>query len=232
MKLNYQIIKRYIQTYSIFFFLDQLEIIKDSGLAKHDSLLHEICDSLQPIFYNKYCYIVREGDPIDAVFFITAGTVWTYTNYNGEGSDSRHTECLAEGQHFGGELLDLVLTSTSDDISKVPVSSKTLKTYTKVEAFALMAHDLKRIWQSNRISKRKSFFLFYPKNLLFLFYTPIFTKYPHQSIYSTHLFNKIFILLQSFIISSLTTLSHTQHYQKNTKILYAHAKILFPHSLL
>ncbi|XP_050260441.1 cyclic nucleotide-gated ion channel 1-like [Quercus robur] len=130
--------------------LKNLKIIKDSGLAKHESLLLKICDSLQPIFYKKYRYIVREGDPIDAVFFITAGTVWTYTRNNGEGSDSRHTECLAKGQHFGGELLDLVLTSTSN-LSKVPVSSKTLKTYTKVEAFALMAHDLKRIWQSNRI---------------------------------------------------------------------------------
>ncbi|XP_050260530.1 cyclic nucleotide-gated ion channel 1-like [Quercus robur] len=138
--------------------LKNLKIIKDSGLAKHQSLLHEICDSLHPIFYNKYCYIVREGDPIDAVFFITDGTVGTYTSNNGEGSDSRHIECLAKGQHLGGELLDLVLKSTSDDISnsKVPVSSKTLKTYTKVEAFALMAHDLKRIWQSNRISKYPS----------------------------------------------------------------------------
>ncbi|XP_030942479.1 cyclic nucleotide-gated ion channel 1-like isoform X2 [Quercus lobata] len=132
----------------------QLKIIKDSGLAKHESLLLKICDSLQPMFYNKYCYIVREGDPIDAVFFITAGTVWTYTSNNGEGSESQHTEHLKD-QYFGGELLELVLTSTSGDISnlsKVQVFSKTLKTYTKVEAFALMAHDLKRIWQSNRIN--------------------------------------------------------------------------------
>ena len=107
---------------------------------------------------------------------------------------------------------------TSNDTSnllKVPVSSKTLKTYTKVEAFALMAHDLKRIWQSNRISKLISFILFYIKNLHFLFYTPIFTKHPHQSIYSTHLFNKIFILLQFFIISSLTT--HLSHIPNTTK---------------
>ena len=42
------------------------------------------------------------------------------------------------------------------------------------------------------------------KKLLFLLYTLIFTKYSHQFIYSTHLFNKIFILLQFFIIPSLT----------------------------
>ena len=51
----------------------------------------------------------------------------------------------------------------------------------------------------------QTFCLFCTKKLLFLFYTPIFTKHPHQSIYSKHLFNKIFILLQFFIISSLTT---------------------------
>ena len=57
----------------------------------------------------------------------------------------------------------------------------------------------------------KSFLLFYIKNLFFLFYTLIFTKYPHQSIYSTHLFNKIFILLPIFIIFLLTaSLSQTQ----------------------
>ena len=39
------------------------------------------------------------------------------------------------------------------------------------------------------------------KNLLFLFYTPTFTKHPHQFIYSTHLFNKIFISLTLFIYS-------------------------------
>ena len=43
-------------------------------------------------------------------------------------------------------------------------------------------------------------FYFAQKNLFFLFYTSNFTKHPHQSIYSTHLFNKIFILLLVFII--------------------------------
>ncbi|KAK7835767.1 cyclic nucleotide-gated ion channel 1 [Quercus suber] len=86
-------------------------------LKKHDSLLLKICDSLHPMFYDKYRHIVREGDPIDAVFFITEGTVWTYTSNNGEGSDSRHAERLEKGQCFGGELLELVLRSTSHDMS-------------------------------------------------------------------------------------------------------------------
>uniref|UniRef100_A0A7N2MVN0 Cyclic nucleotide-binding domain-containing protein n=1 Tax=Quercus lobata TaxID=97700 RepID=A0A7N2MVN0_QUELO len=103
------------------------------------------------LFFNEHHYIVREGDPIDAVFLITEGIVWTCTSNNGEGSGPRHAERLEKGQYFGGKLLEWVLTPTSDDmynLSKLPISSKTLKTHTKVEAFALMAHDLKQIWQS------------------------------------------------------------------------------------
>ena len=47
---------------------------------------------------------------------------------------------------------------------------------------------------SIRISECKIFVNFAKKkNLLFLFYIPIFTKQPYQFVYSTHLFNKIFI---------------------------------------
>ena len=45
------------------------------------------------------------------------------------------------------------------------------------------------------------------KNLLFLFHTSNFTKHPHQSIYSTYLFNKIFIILPFFIIFFIASLS-------------------------
>ena len=47
--------------------------------------------------------------------------------------------------------------------------------------------------KSNHISSCKFFVYFVRKNLLFLFYTSTFIKHPHQFIYSTHLFNKIFI---------------------------------------
>ncbi|XP_030944422.1 cyclic nucleotide-gated ion channel 1-like isoform X2 [Quercus lobata] len=131
--------------------LKNLKIIKDNGLDKRTQLLHKICDSLQPKFYNDHCYIVKEGDPNDAVFLITKGIVWTYTSNNGEGSDSRHVERLEKGQYFGGKLLEWVLKPTDDDmrnLSILPVSSKTLKTHKKVEAFALMAHDFKKILES------------------------------------------------------------------------------------
>ena len=53
------------------------------------------------------------------------------------------------------------------------------------------------------------FLIHFTRNFFFLFYTPIFTKQTHQFIYFTHLFNKILIILQFFIILFLTTpLSH------------------------
>ena len=132
-------------------FLDQLKFVKDNGLAAKHELLLKICDSLKPKFYKEHCYIVQEGDPIDAVFFITEGTVWTFTSSSNGGEDSQHAERL-EKNFFGEELLEWVMKASSADmynLSKLPIYSKTLKTHTKVEAFALMASDLKQIWHSN-----------------------------------------------------------------------------------
>ena len=99
------------------------------------------------MFYNEQSYIVKEGDPIDAVFLITDGIAWAYpSSNNGEG---KHAERLEKGHFFGEELLELLWNpSTVDNLSKLPISSKTLKTHTKVEAFALMANDLKDIGYS------------------------------------------------------------------------------------
>ena len=100
------------------------------------------------MFYNEQSYIVKEGDPIDAVFLITDGIAWAYpSSNNGEG---KHAERLEKGHFFGEELLELRWNSSSVDVynhnlSKLPISSKTLKTHTKVEVFALMANDLKDI---------------------------------------------------------------------------------------
>ena len=137
--------------FSLFIFLEQLKIKKDNGLAMRTQLLHRICEALQPKFYNEHCYIVKEGDPIDAVFLITEGIVCTCTSNNGDGTNSQHAECLVKGQYFGGKLLEWILTPDSVEmrnLSVFPVSSKTLKTHTKVEAFALMAYDLKQILES------------------------------------------------------------------------------------
>ena len=55
--------------------------------------------------------------------------------------------------------------------------------------------------KSFHIRPSKFFVYFTRRNLLFLFYTITFIKHPHQFIYFTRIFNKIFILLNFFIIS-------------------------------
>lgn len=126
--------------------LKNLNIITKNDLTEHQLLLLNICDSLKPVFYNEQSYIVKEGDPIDAVFLITYGIAWTYPSSNN--GEEKHVERLEKGHFFGEELLELLWNSSSVNgynLSKLPVSSKTLKTHTKVEVFALMANDWKNI---------------------------------------------------------------------------------------
>ena len=63
-----------------------------------------------------------------------------------------------EGQFFGGELGEYIVEwvrkstkASRNDLSKLPVSSKNLKTHTKVEAFALMAYDLMNILSNSKL---------------------------------------------------------------------------------
>ena len=114
-----------------------------------EQMLRTMCHSLKPMFHSEHSYIIRERDPIDAIFFITDGTAWTYTNTasnnNGQGTVLTQAERLVEGEYFGEELLEWVQKSTAsrNNLSKLPVSSRTLKAHTKVEVFALLAQDLK-----------------------------------------------------------------------------------------
>jgi hypothetical protein len=101
-----------------------------------------ICDYLQPVHYNQHNYIVREGEPLDAMLFITQGIIWNFTTINAE----RSAKCIEKGSFYGEELLEWGLErSALSDLSDLPISLRTLKTHTKVEAFALMANDLRTI---------------------------------------------------------------------------------------
>ena len=124
-------------------------IKKENDLAspKHEKLLRDICNYLKPVYYNEQCYIVREGEPMDAVFLITDGSAWAFpssSNGEGTGTASRHAERLEAGGFFGGELFELVsepYSANMFNLPRVPIYSKSLKTHTKVEAFVLMAND-------------------------------------------------------------------------------------------
>ncbi|XP_059433150.1 cyclic nucleotide-gated ion channel 1-like [Corylus avellana] len=112
--------------------------------GKSEKLLLLICDYLMPVHYNKHSYIVHAGEPLDAMLFITQGIIWNFTTINGE----RSAECIEGGSFYGEQLLEWGLNSPAaalPNLSNLPISSKTAKTHTKVEAFALMANDLRTI---------------------------------------------------------------------------------------
>jgi CRP-like cAMP-binding protein len=106
-----------------------------------------ICKFLKPRYYSENSYISREGEPLNEMIFITQGSIWCFkTNNceNGEGTASS-PQCIKKGDFYGEELLKWgVNCSPSPELSNLPIS-ETVKTVTKVEAFALTANDWKNI---------------------------------------------------------------------------------------
>ena len=126
-------------------------------IGEKNQLLQMICDYLKPVYYNEHSYIVREGEPLDAAIFVTQGIIWSFATSNGEGTVSSAAQCIEKGHFYGQDLLDWALNDspTSLDLSKLPISTKTVKTHAKVEGFALMANDLKTVvskWKTEAAS--------------------------------------------------------------------------------
>ncbi|GFQ08556.1 cyclic nucleotide-gated ion channel 1 [Phtheirospermum japonicum] len=78
-----------------------------------DQLLDAMCDRLKPVLYTEDSYIVREGDPVDEMLFIMRGKLLTVTTNGGRTG------------FFNSDYL------------------KAVQALSEVEAFALMADDLK-----------------------------------------------------------------------------------------
>ncbi|KAK7338053.1 hypothetical protein VNO77_18650 [Canavalia gladiata] len=105
-----------------------------------EQLLDAICDRLKPVLYTEKSDIVREGDPVDEMLFIMRGKVATMTT-NGGRTGFFNSLFLMAGDFCGEELLTWALDPNSS--SNLPTSTRTVKTISEVEAFALMADDLK-----------------------------------------------------------------------------------------
>ena len=88
--------------------------------------------------YSENTYIIRNGEPLDMIFFITQGIVWSF--------DETSMEGLQKSDYFGNELLEWELENTKS-FSTIPRSPKNLKAHTKVEAFALKAADLEQAFK-------------------------------------------------------------------------------------
>ncbi|CAN6705933.1 unnamed protein product [Malus baccata var. baccata] len=130
---------------------------------KDEKVLKKICDCLRPVMYDEKSIVVRTGDPLDQMIFITEGLIWTYVGSDqsrhggsslGSQSSSMSTNMLKKGEFYGEELLDW-----ASSASQLPISAQTVQCHTKVEAFVLMAKDLTRIvskralsWDSNNMN--------------------------------------------------------------------------------
>ncbi|KAH6814907.1 cyclic nucleotide gated channel 1 [Perilla frutescens var. frutescens] len=105
-----------------------------------DQLLDAMCDRLKPVLYTEDSYIVREGDPVDEMLFIMRGKLLTVTT-NGGRTGFFNSDYLKAGDFCGEELLTWALDPHSS--SNLPISTRTVQALSEVEAFALMADDLK-----------------------------------------------------------------------------------------
>ncbi|XP_020265236.1 cyclic nucleotide-gated ion channel 1 [Asparagus officinalis] len=105
-----------------------------------DQLMDALCDRLKPVLYTEESCIIREGDPVDEMLFIMRGKLVSVTT-NGGRTGFFNSEYLKAGDFCGEELLTWALDPHNS--SSLPSSTRTVKTLTEVEAFALMADDLK-----------------------------------------------------------------------------------------
>ncbi|KAF3439874.1 hypothetical protein FNV43_RR18152 [Rhamnella rubrinervis] len=105
-----------------------------------EQLLDALCDRLKPILYTQKSFIVREGDPVDEMLFIMRGCLATMTT-NGGRTGFFNSVVLKAGDFCGEELLTWALDPIS--ATNLPISTRTVEALTEVEAFALMADDLK-----------------------------------------------------------------------------------------
>lgn len=116
-----------------------------------DQLLDAICERLVSSLNTKDSYIVREGDPVREMLFIIRGQVESSTTDGGR-SGFFNSITLKPGDFCGEELLTWALVPASS--LNLPSSTRTVKTLTEVEAFALRAEDLKYV--SNQFKRLHS----------------------------------------------------------------------------
>ena len=103
-------------------------------------LLDDLCGRLKSVLYTEETYIIREGDPVDGMYFVTKGTLNSFTT-NGERTDFFNSVNLKAGDFFCEELIRWALDPNSG--TSLPMSTRTVRALTEVESFAIMPDDLK-----------------------------------------------------------------------------------------
>ncbi|XP_050215183.1 protein CNGC15b [Mercurialis annua] len=102
--------------------------------------LDAICERLKPALSTQGTVLVREGDLVNEMLFIIRGHLDSYTT-NGGRTGFFNSCRIGPGDFCGEELLTWALDPRPSVI--LPSSTRTVKTISEVEAFALRAEDLK-----------------------------------------------------------------------------------------
>lgn len=105
-----------------------------------EQLIDAMCDRLKPALHTDKSFILREGDPVDEMLFVMRGNLSTVTT-NGGRTGFFNSVNLNAGDFCGEELLTWALDPNSS--SNLPISTRTVKALSEVEAFSLKADDLK-----------------------------------------------------------------------------------------
>ncbi|XP_062119881.1 cyclic nucleotide-gated ion channel 1-like isoform X3 [Humulus lupulus] len=127
-----------ISALGLLFFLYLIGNLQVPLFQNMDEYAYEtICKYLKPVKYSEKSYIIRKGEPLDMILFITQGVVWAF------GNETTPMSRLQKGDFYGNELIEWRLKSTS--IDEFPISVANLKSHTNVEALALMAIDLEHV---------------------------------------------------------------------------------------
>ncbi|KAL6269487.1 hypothetical protein ACE6H2_026398 [Prunus campanulata] len=105
-----------------------------------EKVLKAICKNLKPVTYGEDVYIIREGEPLRKMLFITRGTALTYTTTKG---GTNVCKSLEKSDFYGEELINWAFKFCS--FSELPISTTTLMSQTKVEAFSIRANNFKSI---------------------------------------------------------------------------------------
>lgn len=117
--------------------------VREFVLLKEETL-DALCDCVKPAFFTEHAHIIREGDPIDELIFVMQGKLQTYTFNDITSGSTRKRDCLEDSDLYGAELVDWALRDCSSfEFSK---STRTFEALTNVEAFTLMADDLKIVF--------------------------------------------------------------------------------------
>lgn len=125
--------------------LDLLKKVEEFGNWSGSSL-EKLCDIVKPAVFTERSYILQEGNPIDQMLFVLQGKLWTYTSRSiteFSGNSGNLNNHLEDGDFSGEELI--AWAKADRDSSNLPISTKTIQSLTNVEAFILMADDLKQV---------------------------------------------------------------------------------------